>query len=279
MGGDCVSNSIVIDGKTYFTGYKRNLEKLQSDKYKLKMAATKKKKLPPLVDHRRPSIDVFDQESIQSCSASAVCKHVEYHIKKYPVSRLFQYYNTRKISKDQHIDNGADLEDSMKAIIRFGHIPEKEYPYIEEKVCTKPPKSAYRLADLNKPAFVRPQCVNQSLHNLKKHIYAGYTINFGAFLYNTFSAKMESGYMVPMPTSKDRKICAHAMLIVGYDDSKLAFIIQNSWGNEWGDNGYHYMPYDYITNPDLCFDFWILEPSTDNEKRTEKRRRLSIDNE
>ena len=38
---------------------------------------------------------------------------------------------------------------------------------------------------------------------------------------------------------------AHAMVIIGYDDSKNggAFLIQNSWGSDWGDNGCFWMRY------------------------------------
>ena len=35
----------------------------------------------------------------------------------------------------------------------------------------------------------------------------------------------------------------HAMTVVGYDDTKEHFIIRNSWGSNWGDEGYCY--YDY----------------------------------
>lgn len=35
----------------------------------------------------------------------------------------------------------------------------------------------------------------------------------------------------------------HAMLIVGWNDS--GFIVQNSWGKNWGDNGYAILPYEY----------------------------------
>jgi hypothetical protein len=55
---------------------------------------------------------------------------------------------------------------------------------------------------------------------------------------------------------------AHAMVIIGYDDNKDggAFLIQNSWGSEWGDNGCFWMrysdmnkviyeAYQYIPNP------------------------------
>ncbi|MCB9832065.1 MAG: C1 family peptidase [Planctomycetes bacterium] len=35
----------------------------------------------------------------------------------------------------------------------------------------------------------------------------------------------------------------HAMVVVGYDDSKGAFLIQNSWGTKWNKNGYAWVDY------------------------------------
>jgi hypothetical protein len=38
----------------------------------------------------------------------------------------------------------------------------------------------------------------------------------------------------------------HAMLVVGYDDSKKAFKLLNSWGTNWGDHGYTWVDYEFF---------------------------------
>lgn len=38
----------------------------------------------------------------------------------------------------------------------------------------------------------------------------------------------------------------HAMVLVGYDDSKLAFRVRNSWGEEWGDHGSIWVDYTFF---------------------------------
>jgi C1A family cysteine protease len=35
----------------------------------------------------------------------------------------------------------------------------------------------------------------------------------------------------------------HATPIIGYDDTRQAFLVQNSWGTNWGNKGFYYMPY------------------------------------
>jgi C1A family cysteine protease len=61
----------------------------------------------------------------------------------------------------------------------------------------------------------------------------------------------------------------HAVVAVGYDakiliknemwdkDTKGALFIRNSWGVEWGEKGYGYLPYDYVTTG-LAEDCWTL---------------------
>lgn len=53
------------------------------------------------------------------------------------------------------------------------------------------------------------------------------------------------------------------MLCVGYSDPDRIFIVRNSWGNDWGDNGYCYIPYDYLMNSTYNFnDSWIVKQLT-----------------
>ena len=61
----------------------------------------------------------------------------------------------------------------------------------------------------------------------------------------------------------------HAVVAVGYDDKKEirnkyadrpttgALLIRNSWGKDWGEAGYGWLPYDYVKNG-LAEDFWSV---------------------
>ena len=50
----------------------------------------------------------------------------------------------------------------------------------------------------------------------------------------------------------------HAVMAVGYDESVRRMLVRNSWGTDWGIQGYFTMPYDYISNDNLADDFWTL---------------------
>ncbi len=60
--------------------------------------------------------------------------------------------------------------------------------------------------------------------------------------------------MVPMPTVNDKFLGGHAVVCVGYDDSKQVWIMRNSWG----DKGYFYLPYLYLLSPLLSTELWCI---------------------
>lgn len=72
-----------------------------------------------------------------------------------------------------------------------------------------------------------------------------------------------------MPCPNEQAEWGHAILAVGYDDKKVventrcgtksrgAILIRNSWGAEWGEDGYGWVPYDYVLKG-LALDFWSL---------------------
>ena len=69
----------------------------------------------------------------------------------------------------------------------------------------------------------------------------------------------------------EKDIWGHAVLCLGFDRPKRRFLILNSWGTEFGRNGYFYMPYrmfepatgtyvnkDGQTRP-RAGDFWVVK--------------------
>jgi C1A family cysteine protease len=65
-----------------------------------------------------------------------------------------------------------------------------------------------------------------------------------------------------MPDKNEATDDGHAVLCVGYDDSKKRFLIRNSWGVTWGMQCYGTMHYKYLSDRNLSDDFWTVRTGT-----------------
>ena len=101
------------------------------------------------------------------------------------------------------------------------------------------------------------------LHGLKSCLASGYPFIFGFMVYESFETQEvgRTGRM-PMPAPNEPNLGGHAVMGVGYDDDTQCVIVRNSWGTQWGDEGYFHMPYAYISNPSLASDFWQITTVT-----------------
>ena len=53
--------------------------------------------------------------------------------------------------------------------------------------------------------------------------------------------------------TNDHKVGGHLVCLVGYDDGAQSWLVKNSWGNRWGDNGWFHMGYDPSMFIDGCY--------------------------
>lgn len=219
--------------------------------------------LPPSVDLRAHLTPIEDQGDTNSCVANATAGAFEYLIKQhtgsnYDVSRMFIYYNARKLEDDDIEDDGTAIHDAVESLKKYGVCAEQTWPFDEDRVNAEPHANAYDEAD---EAMVdQLEQVPTDLDTWRQCLAEGRPIIFGTVLFDSFD-KARKG-KVPMPTDKETtrgKHGRHAMLCVGYSDADELFIVRNSWGTQWGDNGYCYIPYDYLMNEDYnSGDSWVI---------------------
>jgi len=225
--------------------------------------------LPTSVDMRKNCPAVYDQGNLGSCTANAIAGAYQFDQMKqknktvFVPSRMFLYYNERAMENSVSTDSGAMISDGIQSIANTGICPESQWPYVISKFATKPTTACYTSAKSYKCSSYKQ--ISNSLQQLKQGLANGYPIVFGMDVYESFeSTTVDKTGVVPMPKKNEQLLGGHAMLIVGYDDSKQWFIVRNSWGPSWGSNGYCFIPYAYLTDPNMASDFWSLITVSNN---------------
>ena len=220
-------------------------------------------KLPRKVDLRPRCPPVLDQGELGACTAHAIASAHRYDQMRQQArrhflpSRLFIYYNERAMEHTVREDAGAMLRDGIKSIAKQGACPESLWPYDVTKFARKPPARAYSEAE--KHQAIAYQRVSQSLPQMQGCLAAGTPFVFGFSVYESFEAPSvaRSGRMA-MPGPGEKSLGGHAVLAVGYYDAKQVFIVMISWSTAWGDKGYFYMPYAYLSDSNLADDLWAI---------------------
>ena len=247
--------------------YKLNLVRQQPDArdHRLQLLLGSAPVLPQSVDLRADCPPVFDQGSLGSCTANAgVAARMMLNDITQMLSRLFLYYKERELEGTTATDSGATMRSVCKALQRYGVCRESLWPYIPNDFAIPPTPLAeinamlyridtYATFDSASPAAELSQ-IRTFLATQRQPVLAGIDV------YDSFetTATQRSG-VIPMPDpATEQLLGGHALLFVGYDDVKRQILFRNSWGVQWGDGGYGWLPYDYIL-AQYAYDFWVLQ--------------------
>lgn len=224
--------------------------------------------LPTKVDLRGFAGEIENQGATGSCVANATCSALEVLSEKAnnykDLSRFFLYYNLREpYSNLKDKDIGSYTRDGFKFANTQGICLETTWPFQTNLLNTKPSEECYTEALQYKAGkYERIQGFNygsiaemKSLKLMKAALAKGYPVLIGMQLGKTFyyikGDIKEHKYMGVQADS----IGGHAMNVVGYDDELDSFIVENSWSERWGDNGYCAIPYTVMMKD--ASDVWV----------------------
>ena len=177
------------------------------------------------------------------------------------------YYIRINFINEIYNDRGAYLKDGIECLKLYGLCEEKLWNYSIENLFIKPSYEAYKNAKKN--YLIEAFNISKDLKVIKYWLLKNEPIAIAIGIFSNFlDIQVSKTGIVNLPDfNNDKFLGGHAVVICGFDDNKQRFILRNSWGNYWGDNGYFYLPYDYIINdnPNLCGnDFWIITKSKFN---------------
>jgi C1A family cysteine protease len=200
---------------------------------------------------------VKDQSSLGSCTAFATVGAYETLDPTWSGSELFLYYVTRQSAGTINQDVGASVSQAVGALHQYGVCSDSTWPYAVNLWNQQPSSLSY--TEGLEHQTITYFHVDPTEQQLKACMTQGYPIVFGFMVYSSFeSQSVAQTGEVPMPTAGEQLLGGHSVLMCGYDDSRGVYICKNSWGTSWGDQGYFYLPYAYISGANLASDFWVI---------------------
>jgi C1A family cysteine protease len=232
-------------------------------------------KLPLETHNRQFCTQVYNQLNLGSCGGNAGVSLLEYARNKaglsyISLSRLYAYFQARLIEGTVGRDAGCFIRDVMKGGAKPGIATEALWPYDVNKFRTNPTDEANASAPEHK--FM----VYRKIYgwNAMKACYAsGNTCIFGFTVRPSFETITGDGIM-PMPGLFEKILGGHAVHGVDYKQiapkaisCRFTFrriaggeynVVKNSWGENWGDGGYFYMPAAFANSVNVQ-DVWMAE--------------------
>ncbi len=164
-------------------------------------------------------------------------------------SRLFLYYNSRKLGGCHTLDEGVRLDFCLESLLTIGICRESLWPYTSS-IFDKPSKIAY--ANTKVINGFRPIKVN--IKTFKGILLLNNLIVFGMAVKKRFETLKSE--IMELDISEEI-VGYHAVVCCGYSNQFKAIRIMNSWGTDWGDNGLCWLSYEYLESG-LCSDAFII---------------------
>lgn len=247
--------SEVADETDTEAGMERNLGcKMLSDALYNKLpkddASLTIQSLPSSVSLAHPL--VRNQGSEGSCVSFAVAYAARSIMKKYKTGATYSTstnifspeYVHNQIKQSSDCSDGTYIVDAL-ALLMGGVCTWSAMPYSSTNGCSQQPSSGV----IGAAFFNRITAFSStapSVYNIKSKladnrpvIVAGpVDANFDNLGYNQVLTQYNSA----------TKRGDHAYCVIGYDDSKRAFKIMNSWGTSWATAGFGWISYDLISN-------------------------------
>lgn len=197
-----------------------------------------------------------NQSSRGSCTSQSQAHHKEEQ-ERVPCAARFVMAKTKEYEGNKNY--GATTRNTFKIVKDYGVCEEKLYPepdrsmsweeYIDHNLI---PRSCEEDALKHKSqSFWRvdayPEPIKQAIYQNKVSVVLSMR------WYQEFMTPLAGG-ILPSNFKPENYLTGHAVCVVGWDDEIGALKIKNSWGANWGVNGYFYLPYSLCST--LLWDAW-----------------------
>lgn len=158
-------------------------------------------------------------------------------------------YAIIKKEEDINCSKGANPIYGMEALKVAGAPSIRSLPYMCNPTISKDVQMEaidYRIRDYQKLFFFETKDYGVKTNSTKKALTEGYPVLLGMKLPPSFFKAANTWRALPSDKGTiATKHGFHAMVVIGYDDAYQggAFRVMNSWGRQWGDGGFIWVPY------------------------------------
>jgi len=222
-----------------------------------------------IIDYTSEMSPVKNQGSLGSCVGFAVVAMKEWqeqqeHLqellegkkykrksKHYDLSEQWMYYKCKEIDYWPN-EEGTSIRFAMKILNKVGVPCEKAWPYNASYV-GKPKRWANLVSKWSLGGeYIRMRTPEDIINSLGNNG----PLPIGIAVYKEMFYTTSNG-IIKYPVDPDTCYGGHAICLVGWNPEIKMFKFKNSWGTGWGQNGYGYLPYNYIK--DFCWDAWEIK--------------------
>ncbi len=153
------------------------------------------------------------------------------------LSPAFTY---NRVSGDSSCQSSTSASKTLDYLKNVGALPIEEYAF-DAGYCGRiaTPAELQRAGQFRIKGWSAFNAAN--VERVKQQLASGSAVIFNMYVGPRFRSLRGDAPIVGIDTIGD----GHAMAAVGYDDSKNAVMIQNSWGTNWGSGGYGWMSWDF----------------------------------
>lgn len=215
---------------------------------------------PASIDlRRRFTLPVYDQRW-NDCTANAACAYAGLLTRK-ALSRLYVYYETGVLQGDTQ-DDGRTCRDTIKTLVNRGAPEEKAWSYDRTHLRTAPPTTVREKALVHRVrAYYSCDAGianSKRLNAIQAALAAGHPVFCGTYLPQGALSDATARTGIISYPADPQWVGGHAILLVGYNRANRQFTFRNSWGLDWGLNGYGFIDYKYAESGALR-DCWVIQ--------------------
>lgn len=231
------------------------------------------------VDLRKFFTPVRNQKDLGSCTSFAVASMYEAMMARGGMAEvehlssgyLFYYSNVLK-GRPQ---GGSNYRDQLEVLGKHGICQDALYVYDPSNPSKTPSHEAEEEAkrhrvlkakqiSLSNDADKRAS-IKQNHTALTSALSEGYPVGISLKIYDNFG-KEGPFILHPGDAPGAKEEGYHAMVIAGYSEENGFYIVRNSWGEDFGDEGYCYVPSTYIDDNDYLDFACIITEITDTSE-------------